>query len=73
MGLLQHWRAKRKQRKVKRAIKKYNSTLVDLAKAAIVIGKIAKQNGISTDNMRSAISDICDLAETSLINIEDLK
>ena len=73
MGLFKIWRKKREQRKIERAIRKYNSTLVNLAKAAIVIGNIAKQQGISTEKMRSAISDICDVAQTSLITTEDLK
>lgn len=73
MNFIQKWRARKHDREIKKAINKYNETLSSLAEAATTIIDIARQSGIATASMESAVSGICEVAKTGTITIEDFK
>lgn len=75
MRIFQRLRKKQAQgrgKEIAEAVRTYNEALSALGEAAAVIGRVAKENGMSTEKIEISVAKMQEIARTAQICPEDL-
>ena len=73
MSILQKLRERKRRRKTQKAIESYNEALQSFAEAATKVIEVARELGILTAGLESALTELCNITENNFIRNEDLQ